>query len=97
MMKKILLISSAMIIMFGAMAQQTRTKSDGVKKKVSYAITAQGTNYRLSRQMQIQMSPHGQPYEHTPCIFVDPSKKFQTFLGIGGALTDAAADSPFYE
>jgi len=26
-------------------------------------------------------------------VFVDPTKTFQTFLGIGGALTDAAAET----
>jgi glucosylceramidase len=26
------------------------------------------------------------------CVFVDPSKTFQTFLGIGGAITDASAE-----
>ncbi len=27
------------------------------------------------------------------CVFVDPAKKFQTFVGIGGALTDASAET----
>jgi glucosylceramidase len=31
--------------------------------------------------------------ETQPSIFVDPSHTFQTFLGIGGALTDAAAET----
>src|SRR4029078_866372 len=35
----------------------------------------------------------GQPLETQICVFVDPAKTFQTFLGIGGALTDASAET----
>src|SRR5215510_16588603 len=35
----------------------------------------------------------GQPLETQICVFVDPSKTFQTFLGVGGALTDASAET----
>jgi len=35
----------------------------------------------------------GQPKETQICVFVDPSRQFQTFLGIGGALTDASAET----
>jgi glucosylceramidase len=35
----------------------------------------------------------GQPLETQFCVFVDPSKTFQDFIGIGGALTDASAET----
>ena len=35
----------------------------------------------------------GQPLETQTCVFVDPSKKYQTLIGIGGAITDAAAET----
>jgi glucosylceramidase len=35
----------------------------------------------------------GQPLETQICVFVDPSKRAQTFLGIGGALTEASAET----
>ncbi len=35
----------------------------------------------------------GQPLETQVCVFVDPTRTFQTFLGIGGALTDASAET----
>ncbi|MEO8861183.1 MAG: glycoside hydrolase family 30 protein [Ginsengibacter sp.] len=38
----------------------------------------------------------GQPFETQICVFVDPSKTFQSILGIGGALTDASAET-FYK
>ena len=34
-----------------------------------------------------------QPIEGEVSIFVDPAKTFQTFLGIGAALTDASAET----
>ena len=35
----------------------------------------------------------GQPLETQTCVFVDPTKRSQTILGIGGALTDASAET----
>ena len=35
----------------------------------------------------------GQPLETQICVFVDPTKRSQTILGIGGALTDASAET----
>jgi glucosylceramidase len=34
-----------------------------------------------------------QPVETQICVFTNPDMKFQTFLGIGGALTDASAET----
>src|SRR6187431_2403080 len=61
--------------------------------KVNVVTTAQNTEYRLSATAELKFSPHGQPFENEPCIFVDPSKTFQSFTGIGGALTDASAET----
>ncbi len=56
-------------------------------------MTAAKTNYRLSRTDSLIFKPMGQPKETQICVFVDPDRKFQTFLGIGGALTDASAET----
>jgi glucosylceramidase len=93
MKKYTLIIASVMFIMYAQAQTQKRTKGDSEKIKVSYAVTAKGTNFRLSRQMQIMMTPHQQPLEHIPCVFIDPSVTFQTFIGIGGAITDASAET----
>ena len=61
--------------------------------KVNIITTAQNTEYRLSKTWELTFAPHGQPFENEPCIFVDPSKVFQSFTGIGGALTDASAET----
>ncbi|HAT72205.1 MAG TPA: glycosyl hydrolase [Elusimicrobia bacterium] len=63
------------------------------KKKVSVYTTAEKTKYRLSAEGELAFKPFAQPLETEPCVFVDPSKLFQTFLGIGGALTDASAET----
>ena len=34
-----------------------------------------------------------QPLETNVCVFVDPTHQFQTFIGFGGAITDAAAET----
>ena len=41
----------------------------------------------------LTFKPMGQPLETQICVFVDPSKRSQTFMGIGGALTDASAET----
>ena len=55
--------------------------------------TADNTGLRLSATDTLTFKPLGQPLETQVCVFVDPSKKFQTILGIGGALTDASAET----
>lgn len=55
--------------------------------------TAKNTNYRLTKTVTLQFSEFGQPLETQVCIFVDRSKTFQTLVGIGGAITDAAAET----
>jgi glucosylceramidase len=55
--------------------------------------TANNTNLRLSASDTVEFKDFGQPLETQICVFVDPSKTFQTFMGIGGALTDASAET----
>src|ERR1041385_6654522 len=62
-------------------------------KQVTIYTTAAKTNYRISRTDTLAFKPMGQPKETQICVFVDPTRKFQTFMGIGGALTDAAAET----
>jgi glucosylceramidase len=63
------------------------------QQKVVVYTTAKDSPDKLTRTEQLSFKPFGQPFETQPCIFVDPGKSFQTFVGIGGALTDAAAES----
>ncbi|MFZ9387362.1 MAG: glycoside hydrolase family 30 protein [Chitinophagaceae bacterium] len=65
------------------------------KKKVQVYTTAEHGNFRLSHTQTLEFTEMGQPLETQVCVFVDPGRKFQTFLGIGAALTDASAET-FY-
>src|SRR6185369_1611340 len=62
-------------------------------KNVAVYTTADKSNYRLSATDTLAFKPTGQPLETQICVFVDPARTFQTILGIGGALTDAAAET----
>jgi glucosylceramidase len=65
----------------------------GQQKSISVYTTAQGTQLRLSPNGTLSFSPSRQPLETEPFVFVDGSSPFQTILGIGGALTDASAET----
>ena len=62
-------------------------------REITVYTTAANTDYRLSATDKLPFKPMGQPLESQVCVFVDPSKRSQTILGIGGALTDAAAET----
>jgi len=62
-------------------------------KEVTVYTTAENTSHRLSATDKLRFKHLGQPLETQICVFVDPSRTFQTILGIGGALTDAAAET----
>ena len=65
-------------------------------KKVIVYTTADSTAYRLSVTDTLVFKEMGQPKETEICVFVDPSKTFQTYFGTGAALTDASAET-FYK
>jgi glucosylceramidase len=61
-------------------------------KEIAVYTTADNSNYRLSATDKLAFKHMGQPLETQTCVFVDPTRKFQTILGVGGALTDASAE-----
>lgn len=54
--------------------------------------TAENTALRLTNQGELPFSDAKQTLETEIAVFVNPNKSFQTFLGIGGAITDASAE-----
>lgn len=63
-------------------------------KKVTVYITAEKTELRLSPTTgTLSFTELKQPTEGQISVFVDPNQTFQTVLGIGGAITDAAAET----
>jgi len=62
-------------------------------KSITVYTSADSTSLRLSKSdTDLSFSELKQPLETQICVFVNPNKKFQTFLGIGGAITDASAE-----
>src|SRR5256886_13031464 len=53
--------------------------------------TAESTSFRLAPSDTLTFKPSEAISEGKVYVFVDPRKTFQPFIGIGGALTDAAA------
>ncbi|OWP62052.1 glycosyl hydrolase [Hymenobacter amundsenii] len=63
-------------------------------RKVTVYTTAQGTKQRLTASpTALTFQAQAQPLETQPTVFVDPTHAFQTMIGIGGAMTDAAAET----
>lgn len=61
-------------------------------KKVSVYTTAGDTELRLALTANKPFEPAAQPLESEVAVFVNPNKTFQTFWGIGAAITDASAE-----
>ncbi len=62
------------------------------KRAIVYT-TADSTSFRLTPTDTLAFKPSEPTSEGKVYVFVDPRKTFQPFIGIGGALTDAAAET----
>ena len=76
-------------------------KRSTISDKLEYAsagnsidvyTTASGTDMRLSHSTTLTFEAAAQPLESEVAVFVNPERQFQSFLGIGGAITDASAE-----
>ncbi len=79
-----------------ANGQSVKFVSQGQKKDktiIRVFTTALNTSYRLSPTEDIQFTNAGSLVESKVFVFVDDSHSFQTMLGIGGAITDASAET----
>ncbi len=96
-MKKIVVKVAALAVLMAANTIVSAQQKDGAftinNKKAIVYTTAEKTAYRLSPTDTITFTNAIQPQETQVSIFVDPSHTFQTLIGIGGALTDAAAET----
>jgi glucosylceramidase len=88
---KFLPLALLLALGFGSANAQATYSAAG--KKAQVFTTAQGTSQRLAAGAALSFQPAAQPLETQVCVFVDPSHSFQTLLGIGGALTDASAET----
>lgn len=93
-MKKKITLILAMITLLGSAQKKNNSKPVGLIKhnQVQVITTAEQTQLRLTPTENSYFSELKQPLETQICVFVEPKKTFQTFLGIGGAVTDASAE-----
>lgn len=93
---KILITAAFLILTFASFSQKItagiRKGFSAAGRSVTVYTTADSTNFRLSETGKISFRELAQPTEGEVSIFVDPYKTYQTFLGIGGAITDASAE-----
>jgi glucosylceramidase len=62
-------------------------------RSVAVYTTAAGTGNRLAAAGRFEFQRMGQTLETQVSVFVDPARRFQTVLGIGGAITDSSAET----
>ncbi len=73
---------------------QNKKGYNATDKKVTIYNTAEKTDLRLSKANATPgFSRMEQPNEGQVVVFVDPDKTFQSVMGIGGAITDASAET----
>lgn len=90
----LLLLCASQHIVFAQAAAKKTYNAAG--KKVTVYSTAQNTDQKLTAAAgTVEFKPMGQPVETQVCVFVDPDRTFQTYVGMGGALTDASAETWF--
>jgi glucosylceramidase len=73
-----------------SVADTTGYKTEG--KSVLVITTADSANLRFASVDTLVFAEKGQPVETETTVFVDPGKSFQTYMGVGAALTDASAE-----
>ncbi|MCY7290956.1 MAG: glycosyl hydrolase [Ferruginibacter sp.] len=61
-------------------------------KTINVYTTADSSNLRISLTDKLTFKEIAQPIEGEINVFVEPNKTFQTFMGIGAAITDASAE-----
>jgi len=95
-MKKITFIITTCLCfslsVFSQKSQKPVQKFTTTNKKITVYTTAENTKLKLTATDNLSFTPSKQPIETEISVFVEPSKKFQTFMGIGGAITDASAE-----
>jgi len=91
-MKKHTLNVLLLMLSLTAFGQQKNNKFVTEGKEITVYTTAENTDSRLKQTDKLKFRSSKQPLETEASVFVNPEKTFQTFMGIGGAITDASAE-----
>jgi len=91
-MNKLSISSFILIIIVATLFSNTYAQPLSRKtKKATVYTTAKDSKLRLNQTGTYSFEQGRQPLETELSIFVNPDVSFQTFVGIGGAITDASA------
>ena len=80
-------------IIFAAALLASTAWSFDAPKLAAVVMTAKGTSLSMTPLPPVIFVDATQPLESEQFVLIDPTKRFQALIGIGGALTDAAADT----
>lgn len=94
MYKKKYIASALMFLLVGCQSSTNIEATISAVKPTNVEIytTAKDSDKRLSLTDKLTFKTRQQPPESEISIFVNPNKRFQKVLGIGGAITDASAE-----
>ena len=94
-MKTFLTTLSLFAILFGCSTSSHINDSlppYSINSEVKLYTTASNTDHRLTLTENLKFKETPQPIESEVSVFVNPQKQYQSFIGIGGAITDASAE-----
>lgn len=95
-MNKYLLLQIALLFLIGCSSiNQVNNSNPFSNYQGKHALvytTANNTELRLTLTDDLIFKRSFQPLESEISVFVNPEKQYQTFIGIGGAITDASAE-----
>ncbi|WP_129715390.1 glycoside hydrolase family 30 beta sandwich domain-containing protein [Pedobacter sp. SYP-B3415] len=92
-MKTSISLAAVILCTLPLFAQQKAAGYDPATKNAAVFTTAKDTKQRLAADGKLTFTTFKQPLETEVCVFIDPSKTFQQLTGIGGTITDAAAET----
>ena len=97
-MKTNLLLGLSLLLVACSVQEQQTTNNkkqnafSAEGKTISVYTTTKDNDKRLANGEQLTFTKSIQPLESEVAVFINPDKQFQSFLGMGGAITDASAE-----
>lgn len=95
-MNRYLLLQITLLFLIGCSSSNQVNNSNPFSnyegKHALVYTTANSTELRLTLTDDLIFKRSFQPLESEISVFVNPEKQYQTFIGIGGAITDASAE-----
>jgi glucosylceramidase len=90
--KSLMLAALALFCFQAGTGTASAAGHSGEEATLRVYLTASGTDQRLAFTGEHRFGAAAQPLESEFSVFVNPNRRFQEFLGIGGAITDASAE-----